>query len=300
MPAIEVDELRKSYGDVEAVRGLSFSVNEGEVVAVLGPNGAGKTTCVEILEGYRRRDSGNVRVLGFDPADGGAELRQRIGIVLQACGIDPYLTVSEVLRMHSGYYRAPRPVAEVVALVGLEEKSDSRVKTLSGGQQRRLDLALGLIGDPELLFLDEPTTGFDPTARRQAWDVVKNLAGLGKTILLTTHYMDEAQALADRVIMISAGRIVAEGTPDSIGGRAKGNVVIRFTLPAGVTIADLPLAASLSGDEVAIETAAPTPILYRLTSWATEKSIELPGLTVTRPSLEDVYLELTAVKEDVT
>jgi ABC-2 type transport system ATP-binding protein len=195
---IQVDGLRKTYGDVEAVRGLSFSVEEGEVVAVLGPNGAGKTTTVEILEGFRSRDGGDVTVLGMDPAHGGTELRQRIGIVLQQVGVEPFLTVSEVLRMHSQYYRHPRDVDEVLSLVGLEEKASARVKTLSGGQQRRLDVALGLIGDPELLFLDEPTTGFDPTARRQAWEVVRNLGRLGKTVLLTTHYMDEAQALADR------------------------------------------------------------------------------------------------------
>ena len=298
MPVIEVDQLRKSYGTVEAVRGVSFAVDEGEVVAVLGPNGAGKTSTVEVLEGYRTRDDGQVRVLGFDPATGGAELRQRIGIVLQSCGIDPYLTVSEVLRMHAGYYHAPRPVVDVIGLVGLEEKTDSRVKTLSGGQQRRLDLALGLIGDPELLFLDEPTTGFDPSARRQAWDVVRNLAGLGKTILLTTHYMDEAQALADRVIMIAAGRIVAEGTPASIGGRSQAKVYIRFTLPPGTTASDLPVAVAVNGDEISIETAEPASVLYRLTGWAVERSLDLGGLTVTRPSLEDVYLELTAPTDD--
>ena len=297
MPAIQVDELRKSYGAVEAVRGLSFTVDEGEVVAVLGPNGAGKTTTVEILEGYRRRDGGDVRVLDFDPAHGGSELRQRIGIVLQSCGIDPYLTVAEVLRMHAGYYRAPRPVDEVITLAGLDEKANSRVKTLSGGQQRRLDLALGLIGDPEVLFLDEPTTGFDPTARRQAWDVVRNLAGLGKTILLTTHYMDEAQALANRVIVIATGQIVAQGTPDSIGGRASGNVHIRFRLPDGIAPADLPVAAMIRDGEVAIETAEPAPILHRLTGWAIDHAVDLPGLTVTRPSLEDIYLELTAEQQ---
>jgi len=292
--AIEVDQLRKSYGDVEAVRGLSFDVDAGEVVAVVGPNGAGKTSTVEILEGYRSRSGGEVRVLGVDPAQGGTELRQRIGIVLQSSGIDPYLSVSEVLRMHAGYYRAPRQVGEVIELVGLEEKSEARVKTLSGGQQRRLDLALGLIGDPELLFLDEPTTGFDPSARRQAWDVVTNLAGLGKTILLTTHYMDEAQALADRVVVIAAGRVVASGTPSSIGGRASANVRIRFALPAGAQLGELPMPAKLDGDEVLIETAEPTHALHALTSWAVGRNVELAGLSVTRPSLEDVYLELIA------
>ena len=258
MLAIEVADLHKSYGDVEAVRGLSFAVDVGEVVAVVGPNGAGKTTTVEILEGYRSRSSGEVRVLGVDPALGGRELRQRVGIVLQSSGIDPYLTVAEVVRMHAGYYHAPRRVGEVIELVGLNGKCDARVKTLSGGQQRRLDLALGLIGDPELVFLDEPTTGFDPSARRQAWDVVRNLADLGKTILLTTHYMDEAQALADRVIVIAAGRIVASGTPSSIGGRASGTAHVSFSLPLGVTVADLPVPATTDGDGVVINTTEPT------------------------------------------
>ena len=245
---IEVEGLHKSYGPIDAVRGIGLTVKEGEVLAVVGPNGAGKTTMVEILEGYRRRDSGRVRVLGVDPATGGPELRQRIEIVLQEAGIDSYLTVSEVVRMYSGCYRRPRPVDEVVSLVGLEAKADSRVKTLSGGQQRRLDLALGLIGDPELLFLDEPTTGFDPSARGQAWAMVRNLCKLGKTVLLTTHYMDEAQALADRVVVIAAGRIVAEGPPESIGGRASASVHIRFSLPDGVDPADLPVSGlSTSG-----------------------------------------------------
>ena len=303
---IEVAGLQKSYGATAAVRGIDLVVEEGEVVAVVGPNGAGKTTTVEILEGYRRRDAGDVRVLGVDPATGGSALRQRIGIVLQSCAIDPYLTVVEVLRMHAGYYAAPRPVAEVIELVGLEEKERSRVKTLSGGQQRRLDLALGLIGDPALLFLDEPTTGFDPGARRQAWDVVGKLAGLGKTILLTTDYMDEAQALADRVVVIAAGRVVAEGTPESIGGRAEADVRISFILPPGTTAADLPLSDLAVGPvldpdgHVVIDTAAPAVTLHRLTGWAIERGFELPGLSVTRPSLEDVYLSLTDVSTDVS
>ncbi len=245
MHAIEVEGLYKAYGGVEAVRGIDFDVAEGEVVAVLGPNGAGKTTTVEILEGYRPRDRGRVAVLGADPADGSSELRQRIGIVLQECGITPYLTVAEVLTMHAGYYRRPRRIDEVIHLVGLEEKANSRIKTLSGGQRRRLDLALGLVGDPELLFLDEPTTGFDPSARRQAWELVRNLGQLGKTILLTTHYMDEAQALADRVVVIAAGRVVAEGSPESIGGRAQADAQIRFALPAGIALSDLPIAATV-------------------------------------------------------
>jgi ABC-2 type transport system ATP-binding protein len=299
MPVIEVGDLTKSYGDVHAVRGVSFSVEQGECVAVLGPNGAGKTTTVEILEGYRTRDSGTVTVLGVDPADGGTELRQRIGIVLQECGVDPYLTVSEVLTMHAGYYHHPLGVAEVIDIVGLREKATARVKTLSGGQKRRLDVALGLIPDPELLFLDEPTTGFDPTARRQAWEMITNLKQLGKTVLLTTHYMDEAQALADRVIVISSGLIVAEGPPESIGGRADADAQIRFLLPSGVTIDQLPVAAGDAGDGVVVvTTSTPTAALHALTSWAVDHGGELAQLSVTRPSLDDVYVELTAPRDD--
>ncbi|MDQ6798516.1 MAG: ABC transporter ATP-binding protein [Actinomycetota bacterium] len=294
MAVIEVDGLRKSYGSFEAVHDLSFSVEAGEVLAVLGPNGAGKTTTVEILEGYRQRDAGDVRVLGMDPESGGAELRQRIGIVLQECGISPYLTVTEVLTMHAECYSSPRRVGEVIELVGLQEKQGARVKTLSGGQQRRLDLALGLIGDPELLFLDEPTTGFDPTARRQAWEVVKNLGALGKTILLTTHYMEEAQVLADRVVVIAAGRIVAEGPPESIGGRADAQVRIRFRLPAGLSAAELPIpVATEAGGVLVVETDDATTALARLTNWVLERGHRLEGLSVERPSLEDVYLTLT-------
>ncbi len=299
MIAIDVQGLHKSFGGVEAVRGLDFHVEEGEVVAVLGPNGAGKTTTVEILEGYLERDSGHVSVLGVDPAKGGDDFRQRIGIVLQECGITAYLKVGEVLTMHAGFYRRPRRVDEVIALVGLEEKAGSRIKSLSGGQRRRLDLALGLIGDPELLFLDEPTTGFDPTARRQAWEVVRNLGRLGKTILLTTHYMDEAQALADRVMVVTAGRIVAEGPPDSIGGRAHADAQIRFLLPAGVSITDLPLTASPeAAGMVLVSTAEPTGALHHLTGWALDAGHKLDLLTVTKPSLEDIYIALTATTDD--
>jgi ABC-2 type transport system ATP-binding protein len=296
--AIEVRGLRKSYAGVEAVRDLSFGVEEGEVLAVLGPNGAGKTTTVEILEGYRDRDAGEVKVLGFDPAQGGADFRARIGIVLQGGGFDPFLTVREMLEMYGGYYPAPRAVDEVVELVGLTEKAESRVRTLSGGQQRRLDLGLGLIGDPQLLFLDEPTTGFDPSARRHAWDLVRRMCALGKTVLLTTHYMEEAQALADRVVVISAGQKVAEGTPESIGGRATADVVIRFVLPASARVSDLPVAADEEpGHVFVVRTSAPTQTLHQLTSWAVGRSEELVGLTVERPSLEDVYLELTGDDE---
>jgi ABC-2 type transport system ATP-binding protein len=293
--AITVEDLQKSYGEVDAVRGISFKVEEGEVVVVLGPNGAGKTTTVEILEGYLARDRGEVTVLGVDPARGGSDFRQHIGIVLQESGITPYLSVREVLAMHAGFYRAPRKIDEVIALVGLQDKATSRIKTLSGGQRRRLDLALGLIGDPALLFLDEPTTGFDPSARRQAWDVVRDLGQLGKTILLTTHYMDEAQALADRVVVIAAGRVVAEGPPESIGGRAHADAHIRFLLPAGIALTDLPLRASPDGGGmVLVVSSRPTDALHRLTGWALERGRELESLTVSRPSLEDVYLALTS------
>jgi len=294
-PAISVRDLRKSYGDVEAVRGVSFEVGHGEVLALLGPNGAGKTTIVEILEGYRERTAGEVQVLGVDPAKGGVELRQRIGIVLQECGIDAYLTVREVVQMHGEYYRAPRDVDEVIELVGLAEKAQSRVKTLSGGQQRRLDVALGLIGDPELLFLDEPTTGFDPSARRQSWDIVSNLTKLGKTVLLTTHYMDEAQALADRVIVIARGRIVAQGTPEDIGGRDLDKTIISFARPASLD--GLPVALSTTGDLCRFETADPTRDLHRLTGWAIDRGVAIDALDVRKPSLEDVYLRLTADDE---
>jgi ABC-2 type transport system ATP-binding protein len=297
MATIEVEGLTKSYGPVAAVRDLTFRVDEGEVVAVLGPNGAGKTTTVEILEGFRHRDGGRVEVLGVDPENGGSDLRGRIGIVLQECAIDQYLTVAEVLRMHAEYYRSPRPVDEVIALVGLGQKTSARVKTLSGGQQRRLDLALGLVGDPELLFLDEPTTGFDPGARRQSWEVLKSLCQLGKTVLLTTHYMEEAQVLANRVVVIAGGEIVAEGPPESIGGRADADAQIRFVLPPGASMADLPVPGTPeAGGMVVVQSADPTQTLYQLTGWALQRHAELDRITVSRPSLEDVYLALTATE----
>jgi ABC-2 type transport system ATP-binding protein len=295
--AIAVHDLRKSYGDVEAVRGIEFSVAEGEVVALLGPNGAGKTTTIEILEGFRDRSAGDVRVLGLDPAVGSADLRQRLGIVLQSCGIDPYLTVAEVVAMHRDYYRRQRAVDEVVALVGLTEKRNTRVKQLSGGQQRRLDVALGLVGDPELLFLDEPTTGFDPGARRQAWEIVRNLRSLGKTVLLTTHYMDEAQHLADRVIVIARGTIVAEGPPETIAGREHAATTISFSVPASVA-ASMPLdRVRHDNGTISIESSDPTRDLHRLTSWAIDARVTLDSLTVTRPSLEDVYLQLVSEED---
>jgi ABC-2 type transport system ATP-binding protein len=290
--AIEVEDLRKSYGDVDAVRGVSFTVAAGEIVAVLGPNGAGKTTTIEMLEGFRTPSGGRVHVLDTDPATGGSAFRARIGIVLQECGIDPYLSVVEILRMHASYYPRPRSIDETIELIGLTEKRDARVKTLSGGQQRRLDVGLGIIGDPELLFLDEPTTGFDPSARRQAWDVVHRLRALGKTVLLTTHYMEEAQVLADRVIVIAAGRIIAEGTPDDIGGRARARSTIRFPWPTDRPLEDLPVAATRDGASAVLETGAVTSTLRSLTDWAVTTSTDLDALTVTRPSLEDIYLDL--------
>ena len=301
MAAIRVTGLRKRYGELEAVRGIDFEVAEGECFALLGPNGAGKTTTVEILEGYRDRDAGEVEVLGLDPRRGGRDLRERIGIVLQSSGHFRELSVREVLELFGGYYPAPRPTGEVIDLVGLDEKAGARIKTLSGGQQRRLDLALGLVGDPDLLFLDEPTTGFDPSARRRSWELIESLRELGKTILLTTHYMDEAQNLADRVAILAAGRVVAAGTPDSLGGRDEGEAMISFRLPAGATLADLP--AGLPGrpapreDRVELRTTEPTRALNLLTGWALHRGEELDALTVARPSLEDVYLQLTSAQE---
>jgi ABC-2 type transport system ATP-binding protein len=304
MAAIRVSGLRKRYGELEAVRGIDFEVAEGECFALLGPNGAGKTTTAEILEGYRDRDAGEVEVLGFDPQHGGRDLRERVGIVLQSSGHFRELTVREVLELFGGYYPDPRAAGEVIDLVGLSEKAGARIKTLSGGQQRRLDLALGLVGDPDLLFLDEPTTGFDPSARRRSWELIESLRDLGKTILLTTHYMDEAQSLADRVAILHAGRVVAAGTPDSLGGRDEGEALIAFRPPAGVSVDDLP--ADLPGrpvpgeDRVQLRTTEPTRALHVLTAWALARGEELDALTVTRPSLEDVYLQLTSAQEELT
>ncbi len=277
-PVISISGLRKSYGDVEAVRGIDLEVQPGEIFAFLGPNGAGKTTTVEILEGYRKRSGGEVRVLGEDPERAGRQWRERIGIVLQSCRLDPYLTVRESLALYAGYYDAPRPIEETIELVGLAGKAGARASSLSGGQQRRLDVGMALIGDPELLFLDEPTTGFDPSARRQAWDVIAGLRDLGKTVFLTTHYMDEAQRLADRVTIISGGEVVARGTPEDLGDRE--NRPVRISYREG-------------GREVTLETTTPVQTLNELTGRALAEGRELEGLEVTRPSLEDVYLELT-------
>lgn len=311
--AVTVVDLCKSYGPVRAVHGVSFTVGHGEVFALLGPNGAGKSTTLEILEGFRTRDAGRVDVLGIDPGDRatGRELRERIGLVLQDVAVEPYLTVRETVARNAGYYRAPRDVDEVIHLVDLAGQEKRKVRTLSGGQKRRLDLALGMIGNPGLLVLDEPTTGFDPSARRGAWRLIRALRDSGTTVLLTTHHMEEAQALADRVAVLAGGRIVAEGTPADLGGRDTAQARIRFSLPAEYTVADLPVAAVAmasasprSGDGVpgggvpgdgmvTVETAEPTEVLYRLTGWAVRRGVELGRLTVDRPSLEDVYLDLT-------
>ena len=292
---LTVAGLRKSYGAVQAVRDVSFSVQQGEIVALLGPNGAGKTTTLEILEGFRARDGGTAEVLGLDPGDRSSarELRERTGLVLQDIAVEPYLTVRETISRDAGYYPAPLSVPEVIGLVGLAGLERRKVRTLSGGQKRRLDLALGLIGHPELLFLDEPTTGFDPAARRDAWQLVRQLRTAGTTILLTTHAMDEAQALADRVVLLSGGVVIADGPPAALGGRDAERVRITFTLPAGYALTDLPLPAEAANGVVLVETGRPTETLHQLTDWALRRGTVLAGLTVDRPSLEDVYLQLT-------
>ena len=293
--AIVVRGLRKSYGDVEAVRGIDLTVSVGEIFALLGPNGAGKTTTVEILEGYRTRTLGEVSVLGHDPANRERTLRERIGIVLQSTGVDPYLTARETVQLYAGYYPSPRDVDEILELVGLSEKRDVRVLKLSGGQQRRLDVAVALAGDPELLFLDEPTTGFDPGARRNAWEIVRNLSDLGKTVLLTTHYMDEAQSLADRVAVIANGSIVAEGPPESLAGRDRMRTRIRFRPASGEPPPDLARTRLPDGSfQLRADVDETTKLVHDVTAWALESGSGLDLLEVTPPTLEDVYLELTA------
>ncbi len=295
--AVEVRDLRRSYGEVEAVRGVSFEVARGEVFCLLGPNGAGKTTIVEILEGYRTLSAGDVRVLGIDPAAGKRELRERVGIVLQQCGVQSTLTVTELVQMYGRYHVRQRPVDEVIELVELTEKRDVRAKQLSGGQRRRLDLALALIGDPDLIFLDEPTTGFDPAARRHAWSTIRSLCELGKTIFLTTHFMDEAQALANRVAVMRAGEIIAVGRPEDLGGRDLRPAEMRFGLPANLSLADLPelpeQQRSLEGDRVLVLTTEPVLAAQRITTWAIERGLDLGHFSVSQPTLEDIYLELT-------
>jgi len=295
---ITTDGLRKSYGEHEVVGGIDLQVHRGEVFAFLGPNGAGKTTTVEILEGYRPRDGGEVSVLDRDPASADGDWRSRIGLVLQACTMPAELTVRELVELYAGYYPHPRAATETIELVGLTDKRDARTNQLSGGQLRRLDVALALVGDPELVFLDEPTTGFDPSARHHAWEVIANLRELGKTIFLTTHYMDEAQTLADHVAVIVAGKIVAEGTPDTLGGRDRELSDVSFTLPAGSTVAELPgeLASSAQLREdgrVHVNVREPARSLHALTGWALERGADLGDLTVGRPTLEDIYLRLT-------
>jgi ABC-2 type transport system ATP-binding protein len=300
--AIEVDELHKRYADVEAVRGVSFTVGAGEVFCMLGPNGAGKTTTTEILEGHRLASSGRVSVLGHDPARGERALRERIGVVLQSSGVQPDLTVAELIEMYGRYYPRSRSAKELIELVELDAKQDTRAGVLSGGQRRRLDLALGLVGDPDLLFLDEPTTGFDPHARRHAWSTIRSLCSLGKTIFLTTHFMDEAQTLADRVVVMANGAIVASGTPQEIGGRDALPTEIRFALPDGLGVADLPRLpddAELThdGEGVLIKTQSAMTATHDLSGWALQRGLNLRNFAVAQPTLEDVYLALTGNNE---
>ncbi|MDW3216483.1 MAG: ABC transporter ATP-binding protein [Ilumatobacteraceae bacterium] len=293
MTAIVVDELRKQYGTVAAVDGVSFRVEQGEVYGLLGHNGAGKSTTVEILEGHRTASSGAVSVLGLDPSSAGREMRDRIGIVLQASSVETQLTVREALRFYGSCYRRPRSIDDVVEMVGLTEKADERIGTLSGGQRRRLDLGLGIIGSPELLFLDEPTTGFDPVARRQSWELVQRLCDGGTTVLLTTHYLDEAEHLADRVGVLANGRMVAEGTPEQLMATAP-DATVAFDLPPGLAASDLavPAGAEVTDTSVRIDTEAPTAALAPIIAAATERGVELVNLTVRRPSLEDVFLRI--------
>jgi ABC-2 type transport system ATP-binding protein len=292
--AITVQGLKKNYGKNVALRGIDLEIRRGEIFALLGPNGAGKTTFVEILEGFRRRDAGEVSVLGIDPDHQPMTLKTRVGIVLQSTGMDRYLNVTETVSMYSSYYPHPRPVGEILALVGLEAKRDERVLRLSGGQQRRLDVAIALAGNPDLLFLDEPTTGFDPSARREVWDVIKNLRGLGKTVVLTTHFMDEAQYLADRLAVIANGRIVAQGNPETLAGRDRMLATVRFSLPLGTTLPPHLETIALSNNAFELKTVNVTKDLNELTSWALGAGVDLEDLRVERPTLEDVYLELTS------
>jgi len=297
-PVIRVQGLHMSYGGVDAVAGIDLEVYRGEVFAFLGPNGAGKTTTVEILEGYRRRTAGEVEVLGVDPAEAGRKWRARIGVVLQESDAEGELTVEECVSLYAGYYPSARPTGETLGLVGLADRAGTRCGRLSGGQRRRLDVALALVGDPELIFLDEPTTGFDPAARHSAWDVIAGLRDLGKTIFLTTHYMEEAEYLADRIAVIAGGRIVASGTAANLGGRDRAPSTVRFTLPDGVAVADLPPAVAdalttSSGTEMEAVVERPLALVGVLAGWAAARDIDLADLEVSRPTLEDVYLRLT-------
>ena len=296
MQAISVHGLHKSYGDTDAVRGISFDVAPGEVFGLLGANGAGKTTTVEILEGYRARSAGEVRVLGADPGRPARSWRERIGLVLQECELDHSLTVRETVTLFASFYPRPRRVDETIALAGLAPKRDALVGSLSGGERRRVDVALGIVGDPDLLFLDEPTTGFDPAARRDAWTMIDGLRELGKTIVLTTHYMDEAQRLADRVAIMRAGELIATGTVEEIGRTLGSEIVIRFRLPGGVPVrivaSEVQTPVEASGSEATIRTPDPQRVLYRLTGWAERERYRLAGLEVVRPRLDDMFLEL--------
>lgn len=305
MSAIVVDGLRKLYGPVVALDGVSFSIEAGEVYALLGENGAGKSTAVEILEGHRTRSAGNVEVLGIDPASAGRDFRDRIGIVLQSSGVEAEFTVREVIELYGGCYRNPRPLDEVISMVGLEEKVDARVASLSGGQRRRIDLALGIVGRPDVLFLDEPTTGFDPSARRRSWDLIEALGADGTTVLLTTHYLDEAEHLADRVGVLAKGTLIAEGTPEALINQVSGTIV-SFTLPE---LVEPSLAAATFGPVLGVEVRVsgrlveanldhPTAAVHRLTGWAVESGVELDSLSVSRASLEDVYLSLSESSSD--
>jgi ABC-2 type transport system ATP-binding protein len=299
---VSVRSLRKRYGNHEAVRGIELEVRRGEIFAFLGPNGAGKTTTVEILEGFRHASDGSVEVLGADPWHARSSWRERIGIVLQESEAEPGLTVRECLQLYAGYYRAPREVRETLALVGLEEQAEQRASALSGGQRRRLDVALALIGDPELIFLDEPTTGFDPSARRAAWELIAGLRELGKTVFLTTHYMEEAELLADRIAIIANGEIVAEGTPQTLGGRQLAGAQITFAPPRGTALAELPATIAARAEQepsgrVLLPSVTVAADLHALSGWALDRGLELDELEVRRPTLEDVYLELTTTND---
>ena len=295
--AIEVRDLKKSYGDLEALRGINFTINRGEIFALLGPNGAGKTTIMEILEGYIQRTSGHVSVLGYDPDSSPEDLRSRVGIVLQETGVDLYLKVGEIIKQFSGFYQNPKPINEILDVTGLREQSDIRIRRLSGGQRRRLDVALGIVGDPELLFLDEPTTGLDPYARRNTWNMIANLRELGKTILLTTHYMDEAEVLADKIALLNAGIIEAEGTLEELRTYKKATT-IKFELDDAINRMPVEISklANVIGNEVKLETTTPMSSLAILASWALNEEIELRGLSVQQQSLDEIFIELVEGK----